>query len=58
MEKTQYIRLADVFLIGPLMIYFSQAKDYSDISKGAMLAFGIGTILYNGYNYLQKEGKI
>lgn len=58
--KTQTIRLIDIFAIGPMMIWFSNSKDYPEIAKGFMLAAGIATILYNGMNYLeiQKTGEI
>ena len=48
--KTQAVRLLDVFLIGPLMMYFGHLGE----SVFAMLLVGCGaaTITYNLKNYL------
>jgi hypothetical protein len=48
--KTQAVRLLDVFLIGPLMIYFGHLGK----SVFAMLLVGCGaaTITYNLKNYI------
>lgn len=54
-EKTQLIRLADVFVIGPLMIYAGLGRRVPRALKGALIAFGALTILYNGANYLAKR---
>lgn len=58
-QKTQAIRLADVFIIGPAMIYAGLMKRIPESLKLALLAFGILTIAYNGANYLaQRNGVI
>lgn len=50
-DKTQMVRLLDVFVFGPLMI--GAAKDQqSPYFKGALIAIGVGTIVYNAVNYL------
>lgn len=48
--KTQAVRLLDVFLIGPLMMYFGHLGE----SMFAMLLVGCGaaTITYNLKNYI------
>ena len=60
MLKSQNIRLLDVFAIGPLMIYggLKLRKVKNNELAGSLLAlFGLGTILYNGRNYiLYREG--
>lgn len=51
LDKTDFIRLLDVILIGPLMI---QASTKLPGYQGQLLWWsGLGTILYNGYNLLQ-----
>lgn len=55
-EKSQNIRLLDVFIIGPLMIY--AAKTNKPIVKYSMIGLGIATILYNLNNYLRQEKAI
>ena len=49
--KTQAIRLLDVFLIGPLMIYFGHRAEASLFSI-FLTFFGATTITYNLKNYL------
>jgi hypothetical protein len=50
--KAQNVRLFDVFILGPFMIWAGmQLKD--DWAKAAMIAAGAGTIVYNGQNYLR-----
>lgn len=56
--KAQSIRLMDVFLLGPFMIWFGfVAQSISTIPKIIMIISGAGTIIYNGRNYLLKRKK-
>jgi len=51
--KSQTVRLADVFFIGPLMIYGGARLRADKPLWGWTLALlGVGTIIYNGRNYL------
>jgi len=49
--KTQAVRLLDVFLIGPLMIYFGHRAEASIFSI-LLTFFGATTITYNLKNYM------
>ena len=50
-KKSQLIRLVDIFLIGPLMIYASTLLQ--DVNTSLLLAFfGATTITYNLRNYM------
>jgi hypothetical protein len=52
-DKGQFVRLVDVFILGPFMIWFGiQAKNVPELAKNFMVASGVGTILLNGRNYL------
>ncbi len=59
--KSQWVRLLDVFVLGPFMIWYALATsgsgaDSPDLPTGAALALFIGgvlTILYNGINWLR-----
>jgi hypothetical protein len=54
--KTQRIRLADVFLIGPIMIYAGLKLRESDPTLGHVLAgLGSSTFVYNGRNWLKQQ---
>jgi len=50
-QKTQFIRLLDVFVFGPLMIK-AGADSNSKYFATALTLIGLGTIVYNGANYL------
>ena len=50
--KTQNVRLVDVFLLGPFMIWAGLQLE-NDIARVAMIGSGIATIAYNGNNYLR-----
>jgi hypothetical protein len=50
--KTQGVRLVDVFLLGPLMIYSaSQLPQRNKAARAALLFFGVTTVLYNLHNF-------
>lgn len=51
-EKTQAIRLADVFIIGPVMIAGALALPAAyPLLRLSLGAFGVATIVYNARNY-------
>ena len=55
--KSQAVRLLDVFVLGPGMIYASKFKGPPDWIRFALLVTGIATIIYNGRNYLRIKGE-
>lgn len=56
--KSQFIRLIDVFLIGPLLIYVGLfVKEPIKWTTYPLIITGIATIVYNGKNYLV-QGKL
>jgi len=57
-EKTQEVRLMDIFLLAPFMVYFgATATGVPQWAKFAMIISGILTAWYNGRNYLRKRRK-
>jgi hypothetical protein len=55
LEQTQYIRLADVFVIAPILVY-TGVKYYDVLPKYlaiALIIIGVATAVYNGNNYLK-----
>lgn len=56
-KQTQIVRLIDVFLIGPVLIYASTFKSLPNVLRYLLLILGIATILYNGNNYLKNRPK-
>ena len=58
-SKSQPVRLVDIFLLGPFMIWFGLiATGVSVTFKVIMVISGIATVIYNGRNYLVNEGVI
>lgn len=56
LSKPQNVRLADVFVLGPLSIWFGvRAEEMPTWARVAMVAYGVGTIGYNAKNYLENE---
>lgn len=54
-DKTQAIRLLDVFAIGPAMIYAGASDKFSPVFSGFLIVTGALTIIYNGANYLAQR---
>ena len=54
-SKGQAIRLFDVFLLGPWLIWLGARErgQLSDLERAALVAVGSGTIVFNGRNYLR-----
>lgn len=58
-DKSQAVRLIDVFVLGPFMMWFgARAQGLPRWAKGAMIVSGAATIAYNGRNYLAKRGTV
>lgn len=53
--KAQPVRMADVFVFGPLMIYSALGKATPTWVRVGMLIIGVGTIVYNLSNYWEVE---
>jgi hypothetical protein len=49
----QTIRLIDVFVIAPILIYASGEERLSKPMRVAILGIGLATLFYNGHNYLK-----
>lgn len=62
-QKSQNIRLLDVFVIAPILVYIGIKQDMPKLMKISLISIGIATFYYNGKNYLvnrknnQKIGK-
>lgn len=54
-EKTQFIRLIDIFVLGPFMIV-AAGKQKEKYFRAGLALGGLATILYNARNYLQNRG--
>lgn len=54
MDKTQTIRLLDVFLFGPIIIMGARAVKDDNLAL-ALWMVGLGTIAFNGFNYIDER---
>lgn len=53
--SVQDVRLLDVFVIGPFLIYAGMQPQLSKPVRIGLVIFGVATILYNGHNYLKNR---
>jgi hypothetical protein len=53
--KPQAVRLLDVFVIGPAMVAGGVRLQRSQPLGGALVVFGILTVIYNGHNYVRER---
>jgi hypothetical protein len=56
--KSQWIRILDIVVIGPLMIYMGSLQDSQSISSALLIYFGATTIGYNLHNYMSQRKKM
>ncbi len=57
-SKTQTIRLLDVFVIGPVMVWGGmKLQRRHPLGGGALALFGVSTVLYNWANYATVESE-
>lgn len=52
-DSVQLIRLADVFLIAPFLMYAGSQKQLPRHLRFGLWTIGLATLAYNGYNYIQ-----
>lgn len=54
--KPQGVRLVDVFLLGPFMVWVgARPGALPEWARALMVVSGAGTIVYNGANYLANQ---
>ena len=49
------VRLLDVFVVAPILIYAGTRKELNKTLKTALIGLGIATLVYNGNNYLKNK---
>jgi hypothetical protein len=57
-SKSQWVRLIDVFVLGPFMIYYAimTVREVGWKLAAVLFVSGIATIVYNGINYIGTAG--
>lgn len=53
LQKSQAIRLADVFLIAPYLLYVSSKRELSEFDRNIIFGIGVATLVYNAFNYFE-----
>jgi hypothetical protein len=54
-DRYQMIRLVDVFVLAPAMVYASTFKQIPDYVRLILFVSGICTLVFNGNNYIDIE---
>ena len=54
MDNVQKIRLMDVFVLAPFMVYAGGVKsNLPNLVRGGLIISGVATFIYNGNNFLK-----
>lgn len=58
--KTQTIRVADVFVIGPMMVWGGAAlgRTGHPVAGLILAAMGVGTVVFNGVNWFRVQAQL
>lgn len=54
----QNVRLLDVFVVAPFLIYTSTLKGNPQWVRLSLFLLGSATLIYNGHNYLKNEKNV
>ena len=57
-SKSQNIRLIDVFVIGPVMIYAGTFKTLPTWIRISLISLGACTVVYNAKNFLENKNTL
>lgn len=56
--KAQAVRLVDIFLLGPFLVWMALTdRTHGDAARIALLLAGVLTISYNGEHYLLQRAQ-
>ena len=54
-DRYQHVRLLDVFVLAPAMVYASTFKQIPDYVRLILFVSGVATLIFNGSNYIDIE---
>jgi len=57
-SKSQNIRLIDVFVLAPIMIYAGTHKALPMWIRVSLIGMGVATAVYNGKNFLENKSNL
>ena len=52
-QKSQFVRLVDVFAIAPILIYAGTRKSLHPLLRVSLILIGGATAIYNGNNFVK-----
>lgn len=52
-KQKQNVRLFDILLFAPILIYIGASGKMNKWTRGALIVMGLGTIIYNGYYFIK-----
>tara|TARA_R100000231_G_scaffold33800_2_gene29713 strand:+ start:2432 stop:2653 length:222 start_codon:yes stop_codon:yes gene_type:complete len=55
LDDYQYVRLLDVFVLAPTMVYASTFKQLPNYIRLILFVSGVATLVFNGRNYIRIE---
>jgi hypothetical protein len=60
LQKSQTVRLIDVFVIAPICVYagFKYSKTMPYWLSLSLIGIGLATFVYNGKNYLENKNNL
>jgi hypothetical protein len=51
----QPVRILDVFYVAPVILYAGIKGKFNPFVKYSLIVIGVGTLVYNGVNYLKNN---
>jgi len=57
-SKSQTVRLVDVFVLAPIMIYAGTLKSLPMWVRLSLIGMGVATAVYNGKNFLHNKSNL
>ena len=54
-SKSQYVRIIDVIILAPIMIYAGTFKELPTWLRASLIGMGVATAFYNGKNFLENK---
>ena len=54
-EKSQIVRLLDIFVIAPFLIYAAKKASLNNLDSSALVILGVLTATYNYKNYVKNR---
>lgn len=57
-QIVQFVRIIDVFVLGPLLIWTAATQKMHPVLRATLLISGVSTIVFNAANFLEVRDKL